>query len=98
MNERKAISLFSGAGGMDIGIKKAGFSILAEIEIDKYCCQTLRAAVERECTNTYVIEGDIRTIEPKYLADIFGIKPKELDLHRLQTQCRHQWLMLLGKR
>jgi hypothetical protein len=30
----QAISLFSGAGGMDIGVRKAGFDILAEIEFD----------------------------------------------------------------
>jgi len=30
--KRKAISLFSGAGGMDIGTRDAGFNILAEIE------------------------------------------------------------------
>ena len=80
MSRRKAISLFSGAGGMDIGIKKAGFSVLAELEIDKYCCQTLRAAVERECSNTRVIESDIRAIEPKDIANMFNLLPKELDL------------------
>ena len=80
MNERKAISLFSGAGGMDIGIKKAGFSVLAALEIDKYCCQTLRAAIKREGANTRVIEGDIRTVEPKEIADMFNLEPKELDL------------------
>ncbi|MDR1232257.1 MAG: DNA cytosine methyltransferase, partial [Spirochaetaceae bacterium] len=44
MNKLRALSLFSGAGGMDIGVKKAEFEILAEIELDQYCCQTLRAA------------------------------------------------------
>jgi len=42
----KAISLFSGAGGMDIGIRQAGFNILAEIEYDDHCYWTLRAAVD----------------------------------------------------
>jgi DNA (cytosine-5)-methyltransferase 1 len=80
MGERKAISLFSGAGGMDIGIKKAGFSVLVGLEIDKYCCQTLRAAAERECSDTYVMEADIRTVEPKDIADMCRLAPKELDL------------------
>ena len=39
-----ALSFFSGAGGMDIGVRQAGFEILADIEIDPYCCQTLRSA------------------------------------------------------
>ena len=80
MKERKAISLFSGAGGMDVGIKNAGFSVLAELEIDKYCCQTLRAAVNRENTDTCVIEADIRTVEPEAIANMFNLQPKELDL------------------
>ncbi len=42
----KAISLFSGAGGMDIEIRQAGFNILAEIEYDEHCYSTLRAAVD----------------------------------------------------
>ena len=40
----KSISLFSGAGGMDIGIHAAGFDILSQIEIDEHCCDTLRTA------------------------------------------------------
>jgi DNA (cytosine-5)-methyltransferase 1 len=80
MKERRAISLFSGAGGMDIGIRKAGFSVLAELEIDKYCCQTLRAAAERERSQTCVIEGDIRTVETKDVANMFNLEPEELDL------------------
>jgi DNA (cytosine-5)-methyltransferase 1 len=76
----KAMSLFSGAGGMDVGIKKAGFDVLAALEIDKYCCQTLRAAVERENTNTIVIEGDIREVDPKNICDRLSLQPKQLDL------------------
>jgi hypothetical protein len=29
MKKQRALSLFSGAGGMDIGVKKAGFDILS---------------------------------------------------------------------
>lgn len=35
-------SYFSGAGGMDLGIKEAGINILESFEIDKKCCDTLR--------------------------------------------------------
>lgn len=37
-----AKSYFSGAGGMDLGIKEAGINILESFEIDKKCCDTLR--------------------------------------------------------
>lgn len=71
--ERKAISLFSGAGGMDIGIRNAGFNILADIEFDKHCCATLMANVERQQSKTKVIHADIRTIEPKTLMEELSI-------------------------
>jgi DNA (cytosine-5)-methyltransferase 1 len=80
MKHLRALSLFSGAGGMDIGVRKAGFEILAEIELDQYCCQTLRAAAERESRKTVVIENDIREINPKELMKEITIKPRELDL------------------
>jgi DNA-cytosine methyltransferase len=36
------ISLFTGAGGIDIGFAEAGIETRAMVEWDKYCCQTLR--------------------------------------------------------
>jgi DNA (cytosine-5)-methyltransferase 1 len=80
MKNLRALSLFSGAGGMDIGVRKAGFEILSEIELDQYCCQTLRAACERENRKTLVIENDIREIAPQELMKKFSLKPRELDL------------------
>jgi DNA (cytosine-5)-methyltransferase 1 len=37
---KKIISLFSGAGGMDLGFKKAGFNIVYANEYDKTIWQT----------------------------------------------------------
>ena len=44
MNKKslKVISLFSGAGGLDIGFENAGFEIAVAVEIDSACCDTLR--------------------------------------------------------
>ena len=39
----KVISLFTGAGGLDIGFETAGFSIAVAVEADPACCDTLRA-------------------------------------------------------
>ncbi len=38
----KVISLFSGAGGLDIGFDRAGFKIAVAVELDPSCCDTLR--------------------------------------------------------
>jgi DNA (cytosine-5)-methyltransferase 1 len=38
----KAISLFSGQGGLDIGIENAGYEVLCAIENNKFACETLR--------------------------------------------------------
>lgn len=50
------IELFAGAGGLAIGLEKAGLNCVALNEIDKYACQTLRK--NRPSWN--VIEGDIK--------------------------------------
>ena len=35
------VSLFSGMGGLDLGLKKAGFKIVVHIDNDPYCMETL---------------------------------------------------------
>ena len=62
-----AISLFSGAGGMDIGVtqavhKKMAFEINVCVEFDHDCCETLRKNFRN---GTHVVEGDIALINPK---------------------------------
>jgi DNA (cytosine-5)-methyltransferase 1 len=39
----RTLSLFSGAGGLDIGFRRAGFDILGCVEINEAYCSTLRA-------------------------------------------------------
>jgi len=51
----KAISLFSGAGGMDVGFTQSGFEIIAANEMDKYAADTFRA----NHPETVLLEGDI---------------------------------------
>lgn len=75
-----AISLFSGAGGMDIGVQQAGFNILSCLELDKNCCETLRENISREGRKTVVYEGDIKAFAPEQLLEGLGYNPGEIDL------------------
>ncbi len=38
----KVVSLYSGAGGLDLGFEAAGFRVQAAVEFDKWACETLR--------------------------------------------------------
>lgn len=68
MRTVNTLSLFTGAGGLDIGFTKAGFRILACIEIDKTACRTLELNKGKYFENSCrIINEDIRTIEPACL-------------------------------
>nr|WP_322550371.1 DNA (cytosine-5-)-methyltransferase [Flavobacterium sp. LB-N7T] len=56
-NEYTALELFAGAGGLAIGMEKAGLKCVALNEIDKWACSTLR----NNRPNWNVLEGDIKS-------------------------------------
>jgi len=55
-DEYKVLELFAGAGGLAVGMEKAGLKCVALNEIDKHACETLR----RNRPNWNVLEGDIK--------------------------------------
>ena len=59
LQEYKVLELFAGAGGLAIGLEKAGLKCVALNEIDKFACQTLR--INRPHWN--VLEGDIKDFD-----------------------------------
>lgn len=71
-----SIELFAGAGGLALGLEKAGFNTIGLIEIDKSAADTLKA--NRPDWN--VICDDITNISSKNIEKFFGIKKGELDL------------------
>ncbi len=88
----KAIELFAGAGGLALGVEKAGFNTIGLIEIDKNACNTLK--LNRPDWN--VINDNIANISSKNLEDFFSIKKGDLDLLSGGAPC--QAFSYAGKR
>lgn len=86
------IELFAGAGGLALGVEKAGFNTIGLVEVDKDACDTLRA--NRPQWN--VICDDIANISSQDLENLFKIKKGELDLLSGGAPC--QAFSYAGKR
>lgn len=68
----KSIELFAGAGGLGIGLHQAGFTPLAVVEWDKYCCDTIRDNQDRGVPHVIdwlLIEGDVRSVDFRVYSD-----------------------------
>lgn len=59
LNNYSVLELFAGAGGLAVGMEKAGLKCVALNEIDKWACQTLR----KNRPQWKVLEGDIRSFD-----------------------------------
>jgi len=76
----RGISLFSGAGGLDIGFEQAGFKILLATDIDTVCCETLNAntgntlSPDMVVVNSDIWEIDLETL-PNNIDFIIGGPP-----------------------
>jgi DNA (cytosine-5)-methyltransferase 1 len=67
LKDYKVLELFAGAGGLAIGLEKAGIKCVALNEIDKWACKTLR----ENRPNWNVLEGDIKSFDfTKYKGDV----------------------------
>lgn len=87
-----SIELFAGAGGLALGIEKAGFESLGLIEIDKSATETLK----KNRPNWNIINADIEDISPQNLEELFSIEKGELDLLSGGAPC--QSFSYAGKR
>lgn len=86
------IELFAGAGGLALGVEKAGFNTLGLIEFDKDAADTLK----KNRPNWNVINDDIANISCLDLEKYFSIKKGELDLLSGGAPC--QAFSYAGKR
>lgn len=74
--EFTAIDLFSGCGGLSLGLEQAGFRVAAAVEIASKAIETYKA----NHPNVALYDQDIRNLEPSSILRDVGIKPGELDL------------------
>lgn len=71
------LSLFTGAGGLDIGLEAAGFEPVLCVEVD----EDSRATLKKNRPSWRLADpGDIHALEPNEILRQAGIKPREVRL------------------
>jgi DNA (cytosine-5)-methyltransferase 1 len=75
MTKLKAISLFTGAGGLDLGFEAAGFDTAVAVEMDARCVETLRSN-----RRWPVIDRDVASVSSEELLGVAGLAAGEIDV------------------
>jgi len=68
----RAVELFTGAGGLGIGVSRAGFEAAVVVERDRYCCDTIRENKERglePLVGWPLVQGDVRDVNYHEICD-----------------------------
>lgn len=71
----KAISIYTGVGGLDFGFEAAGFETAVALDLDPVACRTLRLN-----RNWPVIEGDISQVSSERILSTAGLVEGEADV------------------
>ncbi|MGC9503180.1 DNA cytosine methyltransferase [Baaleninema sp.] len=78
MSNFTVVSLFSGAGGLDIGLERVGFTVVGANDVEEVCCQTLRENQKQQLPikhknrtfleHTKIVPGDITKLSGQDLS------------------------------
>jgi DNA (cytosine-5)-methyltransferase 1 len=100
---RTMVSLFSGGGGLDLGLEAAGFQSRFSTDIDPFSCATLQrgrsAATGLQLPfmqESVVVNADINGLTSSFIFEASGLKRGEIDLLAGGPPC--QAFSVFGKR
>ena len=103
MDKPSAISLFSGAGGLDWGFEKAGFDILFANDVDKNACSTYNFNFLNNSLCAPIEECKSELISLRGVDCLFGGPPCQgfsvagkMDLNDPRSQLVHHFVKVLG--
>lgn len=71
----KAIDAFCGAGGLSLGLERAGFQVVAAFDIDRRAVATYQRNLGQ-----HAFVEDIRNVNLKWLSTVAGVSPNEITL------------------
>ena len=80
LGEPLALSLFSGAGGLDLGLESAGWRLLAQVEMDGTCARTLESHNRLRTRPVPVFARAIEQLSARTLREEMDLQPGELTL------------------
>jgi DNA (cytosine-5)-methyltransferase 1 len=97
----RVVSLFSGGGGLDLGLEAAGFHTSVATDIDAHSCITLRQLSSHlrpggDRSGSIVVEADIKNLDPKKLLLDASLRSGEVELLAGGPPC--QAFSVFGKR
>lgn len=87
-----AVDLFSGAGGLTLGLKNAGFRVALSSDVDPTCAKTHR----RNFPDIPFARTDVHQLDGRAIRELAGIGTQELDLLAGGPPC--QGFSIIGTR
>lgn len=91
-NQPTAIDLFSGAGGISLGLLNAGVNVVLSADIDEACAKTHR----RNIPHVPFLQRDVEALSPREILTAARLEPGKLDLLIGGPPC--QGFSIIGQR